>query len=333
MLVTTTAELKNYVSVSETFKIANLKQDIETIERKEIKKILGSALFTLLQNAYTASIAPTPTPLPTIYADLLHEVRRPLIDLALAKNIPIASVIFSASGIQEAVTEQMRPATKWRTEALQKELLDSGNDKINDLFDFLEEKKADYPTWVASDEYSLLYNNFVFKTATFNEHFFIGNSRRVFVSFKSIMQRVEQDAIKPVVLTGTFDLIKTQIKAATLSNPNKYILENYIQPAVVNLTISKALLEKSVLIDDRGVTVFKTLNTQAFNDRSDASDERAERLASTLKLQAENLLEQLRVYLQENISDFALLEADANFNATGTTTIENSTENKTLRLL
>lgn len=332
-LISTKAEIKAFAPASLGLEVNDVLPFIDEIEREQIKKILGTALFEQLKTAYAASISQTPTPLTEEMAALLKEVRRPLVDLALARYIPMGSVQVSSQGIQEIQTETNRSATKWRTEKLEKSLLDGGFKKLEDLFEFLEENRPDYPDWDDSEEFSLLYELFVYKANIFNKHHDIGNSRRIFIALKAIMMRIENQFIRPILLKNLFDLVKTQQKAGTLTDENKFILVNYIHPAVTLLTVAKGLIEKSLFLDENGATVYKTVNTMAFVDRTDAKDQRIAMVAGQLQCSGEDLLHNLNQYLKDNISDYPVLLAEENYNPDGFTQLTNTPEGKSFKLM
>lgn len=324
----TNKEIKKYLPASLALNFADVAPYIEDVAREEILPILGQQLYDLLIAAYpTADVAPVDAN----FAKLLHEVRRPLAALSIAKYIPLGSVNVSSTGIHEVQDDNMRSATKWRTEKLEKSLLDEGQKKLDDLFVFLEANFAQFPTWKSSDSFSLLVENFVYKTTIFNKHYNINNSRRVFVSLKSIMGRVELDSVLPILFKNLFDEIKTQIKDNNLTDENKLILLNYIQPAVCFITISMALQQRSVFLDENGVTIFKTLNTQAFTERNDAPDARVERIASQLMINGQGILETLTNFLKDNINDYPTLGAEENYDPTLSTTLINSSSKKSFR--
>src|SRR5690606_37431018 len=71
-------------------------------------------------------------------------------NLGVMYALPVISVNIGANGISVVKTEQVAPASQWRTNQVLESLAEVGHKAIDALLSFLEEKKADFVTW-ASD--------------------------------------------------------------------------------------------------------------------------------------------------------------------------------------
>jgi hypothetical protein len=68
-------------------------------------------------------------------------------------------------------------------------------------------------------------------------------------------------AIRPVLGSDLYDLLKTELKARTVSEENTKLLAEFIRPAVAHLVIAEAMDVLPVQITENGVRVVEMLQS------------------------------------------------------------------------
>jgi len=202
--------------------------------------------------------------------ELLKIVRLPLARFAYMLAISELNVNVSERGFTIAVDNNLEPASKWRIDEFRTSISDSAYDGLEILIEYLEDNTTVFPEWKLSKSFSFQNQFFVNNAKELNETVFIEIKRLDFLNLKQFIFQVEQSIVKPVISVELFNEIKTQILNQNISETNDYILKNYIKAAVCYHAIDK-----------------KTPN-------------------ENYRLEGTRLLEQLRIYLNNNASSYPL---------------------------
>lgn len=298
-LFKTIDEIKNFLPITVSFTFEDVLPFIKEVERDEIIPLISKEQYDDLNDEYNAT---TPS-LSDAQTALLERIRYALAPLAFKRWIPFGQVQISSAGIRIASNDQIKTAFPWQIDKLEESALRSGFSALESLLQFMQDNKADYALWTASDSYTLFKKYFINSASDFSDFYNINKSVLVFKAVKANMKKVEDFFIKPVITTELFDEIKTQIKDDNLSEANETLME-FIQPAVANLTMAKALSEKSVSINEYGISVFaQTYTENPGKGNQPSGPDRIDALIRQADADGKAYLKQLQDYLNTNASE------------------------------
>jgi len=171
--------------------------------------------------------------------ELLDNVRLPLANFGYFLAVEKLNVNVGEKGFTVTENQNLAPASQWRVDNFRKSVEQSGYDGLELLIEFLEENKKHYPEWKFSKNYSFLKDLFVNNSIEFNTAIKSDISRIKFIELKKYIFIIEKAQILPVLCRKLFDKIKSEYKEDKLSYKNKFILNEYIRPAICYLTLNK----------------------------------------------------------------------------------------------
>lgn len=298
-LFTSTSELQPYADVLEGFDFTPFLGALNTADRMYIYPAVSRVFYIHLKDRATAN---TLTAKEKIVYELVREAEA---KLAFWKWIPKGMVKISSSGIHIVTSENSKAAFQWMTDELARSWIEEGFSALEEALAFMANNLTDFPTYKNSDEYQLNHSGFVNTATEMAEHFTVAMPRVTFLQTSAIRRRLERDLIRPVLGEALATEIVTQIKAGNLSAGNKAII-HFIRGAVVNHTFNRAMLELSVTIDDRGISVFRNKESETTNVRIPADDNRLRQLQKETELAGDGYIAKLRKHLNTNSSQYPL---------------------------
>jgi hypothetical protein len=305
MLFSHTDELKKYIPANAEFEMDALRPFLENQgEQVLIKKYLGAALYTSLNQAYQSNT------LTDIQRDLLNHVRLPLANYAILKYIPFGQVNISKGGIGISVSDTRKAAFEHQIESIRKACFENIYTGVELLLTFLEENKASFPTWVSGSGYTV-FNDLLIRTATeFDSLYNIGESRRTFHALKSAMQEAEQMRLSTVTGPEFLALLKTEQAAGSLTAANQKAF-NLAVRVVAYYAISVACLRLPVQITAEGINLLLSSDRQTLNASQPAEESRLQKIADDAASKAENYLKELSDLLYKNKTDYPVWVASS----------------------
>lgn len=252
MLFKDIEEIRKYVNISAGTNIETISPDITRMESQVLRKYLGKILYDELCTEYDlhqGNISEMED-----YLNALLLKARPAVALLSVLNAAgILSVQISDSGFQMLSSETYKQAFAWMKNDAREYLAQFGYVMIDEMLQFLEENKDDYPAWVNDEKAYTLGKRFIVVDALcFNDNININESRLTYAAFKPIMFRVESFDISPQITAALFNAIKAEIASATISEDTQALL-NFLQPATACLSASKGLFELPLQITNSGV--------------------------------------------------------------------------------
>jgi Family of unknown function (DUF6712) len=295
-LFNTTSEIKNHLSINLNTKFENLKPVLNRVEEKYIQDILGDTEYTSLESAYQSlSLSAEQT-------KLLEKCQDALANLTYLYYASTADINVSDIGFTVQSTEQLAPASQWRVENFKSDIARDGYNGLEVLLKFLWANDTDYPDWKASTN-NKEYRQFFINTATeFTRYYNIGRYFQLFTELRSTIRHMERLYIRPVISEAYFDELKAEILADTVSADNDLILDEFIKPALANLSIAHGA--KGLAIDITSAGIFEHSKSDRGNIMVTTSASGG-RLASALteaNILGKTYLNRLRKYLNENAS-------------------------------
>lgn len=280
-ILNTTADLKKYVGLAQTFNFADFEPYINRAVIKYTRKYVGD-LHILLENPATGE-----------GADIKNEAREYLRDaianFGMYEYAPLGSVFFDSSGISNVSNEQRKPVEWWQMNDLRRSMLGTGHEAMDLLLAFLEKNKTVFTDWAESVYYTeskeLLVNN----TDLFDKYYNIFQSRRVYLSLRPSIRQIEDQYVSTFLCK---ELI-AHLKTTDVTGVKKEV-KDYLQKAIVAFTVSKIVDEGLFIIDPEGI---KLKYDALPNDKVQAPDygKPADFLTITAKNQNSNGVQYLKM--------------------------------------
>jgi predicted DNA-binding protein len=310
-----TNELSEYADVVEGFHFTPFLGPLKTVDRMYIWPAVSKILYNDIKAKVASSTANAQEL--DVYA-LLREAEA---KLAFWKWIPRGLVKISSAGIHIVTGPDTKAAFQWMTYDLARSWIEEGFSALEDALAYLHENLIEFPQYKDSPEYTENYSGFVNTASEMHAHFTLALPRVTFLQTASIRRRIEKEVIRPITGDTLADHVIYEIQQGSLSANNKAIID-FIRGAVVNLTISRAVVEMSVTIDDRGISLFRNKESDTTNVRIPAEDNRLQHLINSTAQTGNAYLAKLKNYLISNAADFSLFTAPA-----PTTSTYKNTEN------
>lgn len=291
-----TDQLREYVPVTEAFTFKEIKPVLETVSTKYLRNDfgIGQPLFDSIHEDYNTGI----DALPDIKKKLIHHIRHVVAKMAMSSYVSLGVINIGKDGISNIVKENREPIKKWQKDQLQEKFLNEGFDALDILLYFLEENKASFGVWTASNAYTLTKDQFINSVEELKFHYTLIQSRRTFLFLKPFIRRAGDFQVKEILGDTLFTDIKSQIHSGSLSPTNKSLL-NIIQPAVANLCVRTALDQLLVKLTDNGIQIVTTVSN---TDNSIESKTLSETHVKRLKEGAESTASMYLLQLKKLIS-------------------------------
>jgi hypothetical protein len=240
--------------------------------------------------------------------------------------IPSGQVSIGDNGIRVAYTETQKPAFAWQIKDLRREVIRQAGSAMDSLLEFLEENKDDYDLWTESDVCPEYNDTFVRSAKEFTKFYSpLGNSRLNFLAIRPALKRVEEFIIQSELGPDFYEELKEQFKDDDVSEENEPIIE-FIQKAVVQLTMARAFTDVSVSLDERGVLMFNsTHSTDVVDGKEPSKDSYLSKMEAACDKDGRAYIQLLKNYLKANIGDYpTYAQSDSYDSSTTDTTLKNS---------
>ena len=257
MIITTLAQLRATSSINISNNIENWLPYISDAEELFITPILGDDVMEFIQNTIQPKKLSEEETVPPVaeedpgtidYAqDLLAKVRKAVALYALFLGVDEMAVSISAAGIQVLQSDTHKPAPQSQIMNLKETYLTRAHMQVDSILKFIV-KNIGYLSGLALPKAPYLIRD----AEQFQVYADIHSSRRVFLSLQPVIGSIEQKYIKYTLSPELFAVIKSEFEAGTLSADNQ-ILYDMIIPALVHLTMARALMEINIDMLDWGI--------------------------------------------------------------------------------
>lgn len=280
MLFKDSNTVKKYAQLTGTVDLPGIEITMERVERAYLLPFLGKALFNSFTSAYkaAASDAAFGTPDEKLLLDHCRRVIGPLFCYHFA---PKTDVKVSDSGVQRTETTTFKSAYQYQTTRYREENWEEGQDAIEHLLSFLEEKKPTFTSWATSDEFKAYRGLFIQTASEFNALYPSPAPQRNFHALRPKMVDVEENVIRPFLGEALYAALKAKAILATpgyTSKENELIAK--LKKAIAYSTVEFSIPFLSVKITAAGISVVASAsfssndeqNTRAGADHKTISD-------------------------------------------------------------
>ena len=307
MLIKNIDDLLLFISVDASTNIASVMPYLKQSERRYIKKVLGTTVYTNLNDVYTA--APNISSMSDDDQALWTEVNIANANLAWYLYLPIANIRFSEKGLVTSSTQESQQITKWMFDQAHNTLKEIGYNALDSLYDFLASSvdASWYTDWAAGSGFSD-YKDILVNSATICSNLTpVNNSRWIYTQMRPHLKSAEQTFMRPNIGDAFFDDLKTKFRNAGGTDLEKDIIAA-MQDIISMIGYSKAIKDPNIRQE---ITVMQGSQMDGIaatgSNRADV-DNRAsfDRIANQYAAEAGQLMDSLRDKLNANATSTIL---------------------------
>ena len=268
MLFKTSDKLIEYAELTKV-NFPAVKSTIRMVEEKHVVPALGNELYASLNTAYIA--ATNEDSLTTAQKSLLDKCRSLIGPYVCYYYADKADVKLSDSGIRREETATNKTAYQYQLTNFKQANLAEAESAFENLLQFLEDNKADYPAWITSTAFAQYRSLFIKSGAEFNSLFPSHTPCRNYWAMRAKMMEVEENTILPTLGLALYNALKEIDASSTLSftDIQKNLLYK-VKKAIAYLTVGHAIPYLNTRIDANGITV-----SGSFSNPSRDQDKRA----------------------------------------------------------
>lgn len=320
MLFKTSDKVKEYAQITGEINTASYRITMEAVEKRYLLPVLGKDLFTALADTYNdaADDEAFGNEVEKALLDMCRRVTGPMFCYHYA---PKTEVQASDAGVQRTETTTNKSAFQYQVKNYREENYNEGQDAIENLLAFLEERIADFPLWSESPEFKQYRSLFIKSATEFNNIYPSPAPQRNYWALRPKMADVEEINIKNFLGITLYNALKEK---AILSTPNFTDKENklisYLSKAIAYFTVAAAIPFLSVKLNAAGITIAAAASFSSNdndNTRSGADAKSLSNLEESCNHSGSMWLEQAALYIKENKDDF---DTWTGFETTTTTT-------------
>ncbi len=319
-------EVQNYLTSNASFTITRIKSHIRRAERKYLVRALGPALFRELADAYRDALATLETlsdeEKATIIADgaqytlapeRYHEpllfIQDAVANIAFMNGMGQLQMQIGDNGMRISTNENQKTAFQWQIDDLKYQVARDGFAAMDSLLEYLSANIDLFENWKQSEYYLEQERYFVKSADRFSQSYYLTNPYMTFVTLRYIMYRIEQFEVQRLISPAIFSRLKGK---ADYSDREKILIDNFLIPGIVLLTVAKGIVDKLIDVSDIGVqanlyTYYETLKDS--RKRVPGSDDR-NLMIEQLTKDGNEFLEQARNYLEANPDEFGEIEPE-----------------------
>ena len=308
MILETTADLKKYVSVAQSFEFSDFEPYITKAVNTFTKKYLGNLHVFLADESGSPDISFE------VKNEAREHLRNAIANFGMFIYFPFMSVMLDSSGATEVKNDQ-RQRVNWGTEKdMRRECLRSGHEAMDYLLEILEKNPDVFVDWTA--EFGTINKKLlVHNTATFNEYYHIFDSRQTFLALQPSIRQVEDQYLKTMLCPELITHLKTDVTGISLE------VKEELQKAIIAFTVAKVANVGLFLLDDTGLKV--NFDVMLDGRKENVSyGKTADQVSKLVQEQSNNgsqYLAMARQLIEDNIADFNQCEFPLKkSNSTGT---------------
>jgi len=318
LLINSTEELKEYLSVVDGFTFDVLKPSIRLAQNRYIKKIVGPTLFNKMLNEFQdgegegegegeeSILIPIEK-----REELLDLVKHSLAFLAFQNYVDVNQLNISDSGIHITSSDHQKTAFRWQIQDLKNHLLDTAYNNIELLMDFLNANIDIFEDWKESDLFLKKSNLICFNSQSFQKGYNINNQRLTFMAYLPKIEYVE-DMIVSNMLCNYYDELlnklhkKQKVDDAypTLSELELKVVDA-LQKGIAKLAVSFGVHEFSVEQSVFGVIQKNVEDRSGTESFRPANNQSKEIIASSMKREGQEYLDKAMKIIKSNLDEFS----------------------------
>jgi hypothetical protein len=297
MLFNTNTELAAAVEVSRNITLNTLRPALNQAAQEFIIPAIGLELYTELEAAIEANT------LSAEQSKLLEYLRNAEGAYGLYLYGPRGMVQVGDAGLMEMSSENTTQTRQWVMQAWLKSQLRAGDAALDRALDYLDLKKASFPTWAGSSAYSENKELLISTAAQLAEHVSISRTRRTYLALRPFILRAQRQQLLELMGSALLNGLLSRNKAGELSADEEKLLEYFVRPALAPFALLNSLHELSLEVSQEGVRYVNYSDGVLKREKADENQLRA--LANSLETAAEAALSRLKRELISKADTFA----------------------------
>lgn len=240
MILTTTADLKKYVSVAQSFEFEDFEPYIQKAVNAYTHKYVGNLHIELDALATDANAV--------VKNQARENLRCAIANFGMYIFYPFLQVQLDSSGVSVNVSENRKSPEWWQIKDTRRELLRAGHESMELLLEVLEANPSvftDYATNYNSVNNELLVNNAVI----FSKYYNIFNSRQTYIALMPNIRKVEDQYLYTFLCPELIEALKLEVSG------NLKAVKTALQKAIVAFTVAKIAGNGLFVFDERGLRI------------------------------------------------------------------------------
>lgn len=334
-LISTKQEVAQYVSINPSFGFTRIEPHINRVMRTVISGLLGQTLLERLATVYSNALEAL-NALPEseknaiiesgkIYTLAPEQYHQPFVylqdaicNIAFMNCLSQMQVNLGEAGIRLIVNENQKTAFQWQVDDIKYQTASDGYAALNGLLIYLEDQIGTFEEWKVSDSYFQQKKYFVESAELFNDAYYISNNRMTFLTLRYIMQRIELFEVKRIVTPAVFEKLKTSQRSDNgYSAKEKVLVESFLIPGIVLITVAKGIIERAIEVSDLGVqaNLYSYYVTLKDARKKSPFESDRDRMVEQLTADGNEFLLEARKYIESNPDEFGpLVEGESSTN-------------------
>ncbi|WP_289659510.1 DUF6712 family protein [Flavobacterium panacagri] len=293
MILETTADLKKYVSIAQSFEFDDFQPYIIKAVNTYTRKYLGNLHVFLKDEANSSETSFE------IKNESREHLRNAISNFGMFMYFPFMSVIIDGSGASNTSNENRKPLEWWQNNDIRREFLRAGHEAMDLLLEVLENNPEVFEEW--TEKFGTINNELLVKnTVSFDKYYNIFNSRQTFLALQPSIRQIEDQYLRTMLCPELIEGLKTEVTGITKR------LKEELQKAIVAFTVAKVANEGLFLLDENGLRV--SFQTAIDGKKESVSSGKTEvQLSKLVETQLNNGKEYLRSasqIIETNISEF-----------------------------
>lgn len=305
ILIKTVEEMQNYLTFNKSIAFERIRPHVVRSQRAKMIPLIGNSLYNELNTAYKNADYKVEV-MEEKYHEPMSYIQDALSNIGFLCYIAQLQLVIGENGIRIAVNENNKTAFQWQIEDFKYQLGLDGYNAFDSLLSYLEINKVDFPNWTSSDAFFVQKQYLVDTSVKFNHHYYINDSRITYLSVRYIMNRIENHVVKPLLGTKLFNKLKSNFVESNLSDKEKTLIEDYLEPGITLLTVAKGVIERALNVLDSGVSVnlySYYANLKIYDKKLRSLDDKGS-MVLQLETDGNAFLQAGRNYVEKNIEDF-----------------------------
>jgi hypothetical protein len=249
-----TADLATEFPMLESAAWEHLLPFVELVEQRTMRTVvLGATVYDALHAAYQASIADTPTPVPSPYDALLPKVRKVVAFLTSYEAMPTLNVLYTGQGMVIAETANVKAAPMWRVNQARTQLLLQAYGFMDLLIMHLQSIEASLSAWSSAPLRAEVRGSLI-PDMRAAEPYMKLHGPWMLHQMRPYLRDAQTGPVKAMLGTTAYDALLAAVHANPSTLTADQLLQlDVIRPAMLNLAIAEAMEPLSITMDNLGV--------------------------------------------------------------------------------
>jgi hypothetical protein len=313
MLFLTIEEIRTKLKISSSVDFDVLKPILETVDREFFRPILGEEMHNKLLEFYNSSpdqiAVPEPDPpvspsleeIAGAMAKLLKLAQTAEIHLAYWYGFDLLNVQIMNDGFKRTETDKVKGLFKYQEDNLKSFFKAAGFNGLDSMLEYLDgPDKLCFPEFHENETGLQRKQMFIPRTDIFNQSYYIGQNRLLFMRLVQHMKIIEDMKIKLVLGETNFNFVKSEMVKA-LPDPKVVAILPYIRNVIAYFSTALLMEETGSDLGDKGL-FFESISSNA-SDHSNKTPSTEPRIAAMIQRNTNlgnHYLQVLKNYLLSN---------------------------------